>query len=604
MHNWRRISGLSAVLIIASSVHAQIRVVQWNLAEMRGDPDAIAEVIEALDQDDKPGFARDVTILTVQEADTATYTHLLKSLGPEWTAATYTNSGEDNYGGAQACFYHAQTVTEIPSGHDGTYTEAGRRARRWLFALNGYDDPQVTFYVYSAHLKAGTSSGSIADRDIGAGRILTNMGEVPADSYIIVTGDMNFYSNGEPGYQTFIDGGLIDPLGTGSWAGEGNAIKHTQSPRTIQAGGLASGGMDDRFDLQLFTPNIIGSGGLTLIDNSYRSVGNDGQHYNIAINDGSNNYWPGDVSGSNALADALHDASDHLPVAADFRAPAILNASFNGCDIGSMIEGYDHACQLDLGNAAISAYDASLNWTMTGTGVLSGNSDSGTVSPGSSTDLTIVVDSSMIGAFADTLEVASDDMLTQHAPALLELSGQVLRHANPSFSNTADNDFYVHFIDVECDTGVVPLGIQFWNYQWDENQARLDVDGISTPEEPVSFLGGTWNNVGPFPISMPFEIDTNGLPAGNYVRLVTITVSDEDLPGESSVTMNLTLNITAIDTVPDCQGDVDGDGQTDIADLLALLAGYGGSDPALDLVEDGIIDVSDLLALLGDYGCN
>ena len=41
-------------------------------------------------------------------------------------------------------------------------------------------------------------------------------------------------------------------------------------------------------------------------------------HFDIAINDGDNFYYPDDVPRSNALADALHDASDHLPVAVDY----------------------------------------------------------------------------------------------------------------------------------------------------------------------------------------------------------------------------------------------------------------------------------------------
>jgi hypothetical protein len=197
---------------------------------------------------------------------------------------------------------------------------------------------------------------------------------------------------------------------------------------------------------------------------------------------------------------------------------------------------------------------------------------------------------------------ASDD-LTQHAPAAMSLTGHVLRHANPSFVNDADNDFYVYFIDVEPDSGDLGIGVQFWNYLWDSDQSRMDVDTITEPDPPVAFLGGSWNNVGPFPISMPFIIDTTGLSPGTIVRSVTISVSDEDLPGEASSSLHLTFNITVLDPEPDCVGDVTGDGVADVSDLLAFLEGFGGSDPALDLVPDGIIDINDMLVLLGDFGC-
>ncbi len=52
-----------------------------------------------------------------------------------------------------------------------------------------------------------------------------------------------------------------------------------------------------------------------------------------------------------------------------------------------------------------------------------------------------------------------------------------------------------------------------------------------------------------------------------------------------------------------CPGDVDGDGDTDLADLGALLAVYGGYDPACDFDGDGDVDLADLAYLLSDYGC-
>ena len=60
---------------------------------------------------------------------------------------------------------------------------------------------------------------------------------------------------------------------------------------------------------------------------------------------------------------------------------------------------------------------------------------------------------------------------------------------------------------------------------------------------------------------------------------------------------------------PACPGDVDGDGDTDLSDLAALLAAYNTSagdpayNPAADFDSDGDIDLSDLAFLLSDYGC-
>lgn len=58
-----------------------------------------------------------------------------------------------------------------------------------------------------------------------------------------------------------------------------------------------------------------------------------------------------------------------------------------------------------------------------------------------------------------------------------------------------------------------------------------------------------------------------------------------------------------------CVADVDGDGDTDLADLAALLAAYGSTigdpnyNPNADFDNDGDVDLSDLAFLLADYGC-
>jgi sugar lactone lactonase YvrE len=58
-----------------------------------------------------------------------------------------------------------------------------------------------------------------------------------------------------------------------------------------------------------------------------------------------------------------------------------------------------------------------------------------------------------------------------------------------------------------------------------------------------------------------------------------------------------------------CPGDVDGDADTDLSDLAALLGAYGSSlgdpdyNPDADFDGDGDVDLLDLAFLLGDYGC-
>ncbi len=179
------------------------------------------------------------------------------------------------------------------------------------------------FNVYSAHLKASTGSSN-EQRRLDEVTVLRNHLEtLPSDMEFIFAGDMNIYGSSEPAYQKLIanesnnDGRLEDLLPSnliGEWHNNSAfASVHTQSPRTTQFGGGATGGMDDRFDMIFGNFGINDGFGIEYVTDSYFALGNDGQHFNQSILAGSNS------SASPAVIQALHDASDHLPVVADFQ---------------------------------------------------------------------------------------------------------------------------------------------------------------------------------------------------------------------------------------------------------------------------------------------
>ena len=65
-------------------------------------------------------------------------------------------------------------------------------------------------------------------------------------------------------------------------------------------------------------------------------------------------------------------------------------------------------------------------------------------------------------------------------------------------------------------------------------------------------------------------------------------------------------NIARWAACSNCPGDLDGDGDTDLADLGILLADFGCGPPGLcigDLNGDGFTDLADLGILLADFGC-
>ena len=75
-----------------------------------------------------------------------------------------------------------------------------------------------------------------------------------------------------------------------------------------------------------------------MIAGTYRTFGNDGNHYNLDINTGNNDYFPADIPRSNAAADMLFAASDHLPVVVDYQVPPIMNATMQAT-FGPVIVG-------------------------------------------------------------------------------------------------------------------------------------------------------------------------------------------------------------------------------------------------------------------------
>lgn len=176
-----------------------------------------------------------------------------------------------------------------------------------------------TLRIYSVHLKASTGSANENQRlqEVAALRSVTDI--LPEASNFIVCGDFNIYKSSEPAYQALLNdtrssfGHFVDPIQmTGTWNNSLYAPYHTQSTRTRQFGGGAAGGLDDRFDMILFSQSIATPGRIQYVHNSTWPVGNDGMHYNDSIN------HPPNALVSQAFANALHCASDHLPLIAKF----------------------------------------------------------------------------------------------------------------------------------------------------------------------------------------------------------------------------------------------------------------------------------------------
>ncbi|CAN5601160.1 hypothetical protein BH10BAC5_BH10BAC5_21670 [soil metagenome] len=186
-----------------------------------------------------------------------------------------------------------------------------------LFTLR----PADTINIYAVHLKSSTGVSNENQRalEIDSLRKVTNA--LPLGSLYIFLGDCNFYRSSEPAYIKLLavnpdnKGHLIDPITTmsGIWNNIIYAPYHTQSTRVRQFGGGANGGLDDRFDLILFSPAMNTNGNIRYVPGSLTPFGNDGMHYKDSLNKRPN------AVVSDSVADAIHYASDHIPVYAFFQ---------------------------------------------------------------------------------------------------------------------------------------------------------------------------------------------------------------------------------------------------------------------------------------------
>ena len=244
---------------------------------------------------------------------------VLDVLNPnQWSGANFINQSAQQ---DIALYYYHDMFTLLESNVVETAQSSGTRdVIEWILMHNA---SEVEFNIYGAHFKASSGNSNAQQRLEEATILRNHLNQLAESSFFILAGDLNIYSNNsesEPCFEMLIgsqdnnNGQLFDPINRiGHWHNNSSfADVHTQSPRTSSFGGGANGGMDDRFDWLLVSAQFLDeSSNLKYIENSYVTYGNDGNHFNDAINSGSN------AAVSNDIADALHDASDHLPVYMD-----------------------------------------------------------------------------------------------------------------------------------------------------------------------------------------------------------------------------------------------------------------------------------------------
>ena len=555
----------------------------------------------------------DVDILFVEEilsqaAVDQFRTQVLEMLNPgEWAAGEFVNGPDTD-----ACvFYRPSKVQYLD--HFVIHT-ALRDIDEYTFRPTGYDDPSSNFRGYVVHLKASQGSAEEQQRLAEVTLMRNRMETFPPGQNYFVTGDFNIYTSTEPCYAYMLSttgglGGVVqDPIAApGNWHNNASfAAIHTQSPRTTQFGGGANGGLDDRFDMLLVSPSSLDNEGWDCMESTYRAVGQDGLHFNLAVIDAPPNQ---DVP--QEVAQALHDGSDHLPLMVEFQVPPLVETA-PMLAIGPVFVGSPAQALLPVSNRAVLPSDE-LDYTLVGATGFDVPSNNFTAESEESPNLhPVTLDTSAPGLYADAIQILSDD--PDDPQHFVPVSGIVLRHAEPSLAGGSS------VTEGALDFGTYGPGpfpnqdAVVFNLGYEAVQGLLEVYEAELIGDPrFSFVSAfDPRTVGEDAESWTLAFDGTGAAFGVYDATLTLRTRDQqDVPGAIERS-DLVISLSA--TVDDATGIfVDGsvwdtrlrrvepnpfDTATDVVFSLAgigpvRLSVYDAAGRALRTLSDGVLSAGE-----------
>ncbi len=606
--------------VITASARADIRVCTWNVLRLSSSDasnvtriNALRAVLSEIDPD----------ILIIQEIEGGTaaslfLSNVLNGFGgpgggvgtPEhYTLGSFTTlgTGLDN-----ALYYRDAIFTEL-TGDFETLNTSPRDTPIWRMRPLSDASGASDLYVYSMHLKAGSSGADVTDRAAQATAVRNHANDLPAGTHFVFAGDFNVDSSTEPAYEDFIgvqadnDGRAFDPINMpGSWSNNGIfAAIHTQSPFSnspLAPSDATGGGMDDRFDFILISSALQDGSGLDYIANSYTAFGNDGLHFNDDINDAPT------IPEGSAIADALVASSDHLPVYLDLAEPVSAPmVTFSPTGVvafpQTLVGGVSEVTYTFNNIASPPGTPLSINIVMLPNGY---QSPAGTgpffATPGNSTNVTIQRDSSTDGFAVGVLQFATNDAAMPNI--FSSVNGAVLRHARPSVSDAAEQTGGVASFLVDPDA-LSQLEVDVFNFGFAQGQSvALEVYDASYDSNPSARfstapfvpVSGITNSVGTALISF----DSNGAAAGDYTATLRLLTRDDSMLSGAINLADLTYDLTVTVDGP-LLGDFDQNDVVDLADIPAMVAllldpmGASTQDRAIgDLNQDNINDAADI----------
>ncbi|MDB5325484.1 MAG: Endonuclease/Exonuclease/phosphatase family protein [Phycisphaerales bacterium] len=257
---------------------------------------------------------RKFDVLAMVETDTGsapqTATAVSTVFGGTYAAVTAKADG----GGDRTGFtYNTSTLQLLDTVEvDGGLTHPSLRGHFRPIGTTGADD----FYMYAVHLRSGDTSAIKADRLTEAETIRADVASLNGAN-VILGGDFNWSGADEvtPGTISNISGAYraFAANGTGQATDVINEVGAWRGSEAFKSLDTEDPGasMNDRFDMQLASPNLLDNTDLNYVSGSYSIVGNNG------TNTLGGMITTGNGAPTNVLT-ALADFSDHLPVVANY----------------------------------------------------------------------------------------------------------------------------------------------------------------------------------------------------------------------------------------------------------------------------------------------
>jgi hypothetical protein len=306
------------------------------------------------------------------------------------------------------------------------------------------------------------------------------------------------------------------------------------------------------------------------------------------------------------VLNALFNASDHLPVVADYQIPARMAVTVARVP-GRLIVGASVPVNVTVTNTApvsVAVGADELDYSVQGSGAVTGGATGIATATFAGNVHALSVNTSSLGLAGGTVSVNSTSQAAQDASFAEAISTTVLAHARPSFSAAeqqtgAKFDFGIW----ARGSGTITSNAAVHNLP-DASGFTAGLDGDS-----VIAMGDTArlsSSLAPFTnlapggsASFAATLDTSAL--GSFGTTYRLATSDEDLLGATTLAP-LTLQLTARVAIG---GDATLDNVVNLADFNLLAANFGLSErtwETADFNRDGFVNLADFNVLAANFG--